>query len=204
MFRRRRVRTVRSPIDRRLALVGGAGYVALGVVAARDPGPRERLLFRRVNEYGGALTALRVPQQLGTPWTLPAIALAGFVTHRPHLGITAGLAVPAEKALEVGLKLVAQRTRPARIIPRVELQDDAPEDGPSYPSGHAAIACVAVVLTAPYVHPVLTALGVTSATATAVTRVHQGAHFPLDAVGGALLGVTVGCGLRAIFGVPAR
>ena len=204
MFRRHRVRTVRSPIDRWLALVCGAGYVVLGAVAARDPGPRERLLFRRVNEYGGALTALRIPQQLGTPWTLPTIALAGFATHRPHLGITAALALPVEKGLGVGLKLLAERSRPAQIIPRVELQDDAPEDGPSYPSGHAAIAVAAVVLTAPYVHPALTALAATSATATAVSRVHQGAHFPMDAVGGGLLGIAVGCVLRAVFGSPPR
>ena len=198
------VHSVRSPVDRRLALASVAGYVALGAVAARDPGPRERLLFRRVNEYGGALTALRVPQQLGTPWTLPTIALFGFASHRPQLGVTATLALPVEKALEVGLKLVAKRSRPAQVTPRVELQDDAPVEGPSYPSGHAAIACTVVVLTAPYVHPVVTALGATSATATAVTRVHQGAHFPMDAVGGALLGLAVGCGLRAVFGAPAR
>jgi membrane-associated phospholipid phosphatase len=80
------------------------------------------------------------------------------------------------------------------------LRDDAPAHGPSYPSGHAAIAYAAVTLAGPYLAPPLTALLACVATAATLTRVHQGAHFPLDAVGGALLGVAVGSGLNVAFG----
>jgi membrane-associated phospholipid phosphatase len=108
-----------------------------------------------------------------------------------------------EKALEVGVKKVTDRRRPAKDVPDARLRDDAPTDGPSYPSGHAGIAYAAVTLAAPYLPPLGTTAVATAATLATVTRIHQGAHFPLDAVGGALLGVAVGSGLNAVFGLPS-
>jgi membrane-associated phospholipid phosphatase len=37
---------------------------------------------------------------------------------------------------------------------------------------------------------------------TGFTRVHQGAHFPLDAVGGVLIGIGTGAVLNYTFGLP--
>jgi membrane-associated phospholipid phosphatase len=182
-----------------IALVTGLGYVGLAPLAARDPGSWERTAFRTVNHTGGKIHALRIPQQMGTPWVLPGLALLGFQTHRPRLAVTAGLALPLEKSLEVGVKKMARRRRPAQALPDADLRDDAPASGPSYPSGHAAIAFAAVVLAAPYLPTVATlALG-TGAALTSLTRVHQGAHYPLDAVGGALLGTAAGSMLKATF-----
>lgn len=188
-------------VDGWVAAASGVVYVGLGALAARDPQSRERALFRAINHGGGSAHVLRVPQQLGTPWLLPVIGLAGWVTNRPHLGAAATIALPLEKGFEVGVKKVVNRRRPAQVL-KTDLHDDAPTDGPSYPSGHAAIATCGVVLTAPYL-PVAatTALGATVAV-TAYTRVHQGAHFPLDALGGVLLGMGAGSLLNCVFGVP--
>lgn len=194
--------TRRRSADAWLALTAGTGYAALAVACGRDPARWESRAFRELN-HTGRTPALRLPQQLGTPWVLPSLGLFGFITHRPQLALSAGLALPLEKGLEVGVKKLTNRHRPAKAEPDPELLDDAPRDGPSYPSGHAAIAFCAVTLAAPYLPPAV--VGVLAATAgvTAVRRIQQGAHFPLDGVGGALLGVAVGSLLTTVFGLRA-
>jgi len=192
----------RRRLDGWLALAAGAGYAGLVPLARLDPLRLERLAFRAMNGSTGSVPALRVPQQLGTPWLLPGIAVVGFFTHRPALAVSAALALPLEKALEVGVKLRFERRRPAQVL-EAELHDDAPTDGGSYPSGHAAIASCAALLTAPYLPRWCVGALATAVGATTFTRVHQGAHFPLDAVGGVLMGVSAGALLSYAFGVPA-
>jgi undecaprenyl-diphosphatase len=93
---------------------------------------------------------LRVPLQLGTPWILPGLALGALAARRAHLALVAACALPVEKGLEVGLKKILNRPRPAQGDPDAVMHDDAPEEGPSYPSGHAAIASTAVFAGSPY------------------------------------------------------
>jgi membrane-associated phospholipid phosphatase len=191
----------RRPADKRLAAVAGLLYLGLGPLASRDPHRWERGLFSAVNSGGGSMPALRIPQQLGTPWLLPAMAVIGWLTKRPRLMVSAGVALPLEKGAEVVVKKVVNRRRPAQVMDP-NLHDDAPTEGPSYPSGHAAIATCGVVLAAPYLSVPLT-VALTGATAlTAYTRVHQGAHFPLDAFGGILLGLSTGSFLHYAIGLP--
>ena len=185
-----------------LALAAGAGYVGLVPLARLDPTGPERRLFRAMNgTTWGSMPALRAPQQLGTPWVLPGIALFGFLTHRPALAVSGALALPLEKGLEVGVKLLFERRRPAQVLD-AELHDDAPAEGGSSPSGHAASAACAAWLVAPYLPTWCVAALVPAVGATTFTRVHQGAHFPLDAVGGVLMGVSAGALLSYAFGVP--
>jgi undecaprenyl-diphosphatase len=188
-------------LDGWIALGSGLAYIALGTVSGRRAPDWEKAAVRFANGRGEA-PVLRLPQQLGTPWTLPALALFGLWTRRPHLAVAGSLALPVEKAAEVGVKKLTQRRRPAQVDTPVELRDDAPASGESYPSGHAAISACAAVLVSPYLParswPALAApVGLT-----AYTRVHQGAHFPLDSVGGLLLGLGVGTALRFAVGVP--
>jgi len=181
----------------------GLVFVGLGAVAAGHPHRWERGLFRVANQGGGSIPALRIPQQLGTPWLLPTMAVLGWVAKRPRLMVAAALALPAEKGLEVGVKKVVDRRRPAQVL-EPDLHDDAPTEGPSYPSGHAAIASCGVVLATPYLPMAVTAALWGTVAVTAYTRVHQGAHFPLDAVGGIFLGIGLGSLLNYTFGVTDR
>ena len=190
--------------DRRMACAAALGYVALGVRFSKPPRGIEERLFAWMNHQGEDIPALRVPQQLGTPWVLPGIAVTAFALRKPHLTLVAGCALPVEKALEVGLKKILDRKRPAQVDSDARLHDDAPQDGPSYPSGHAAIASAAVFSLTPYVPRPVLALGVVVAGGSSAVRIHQGAHFPMDAVGGVLLGMTVASGLTAFFGRPLK
>lgn len=150
-----------------------------------------------MNHGTGPQPWLRVPQQLGTPWALPGVALIAALRGERRLAVAALAALPTEKGLEVATKKIVDRPRPAQVL-SPQLRDDAPTEGPSYPSGHAAIAACSVWLLAFLLPEAATALLAACAGLTALTRVHQGAHHPMDAVGGTLLGAGVGALLGAV------
>lgn len=180
--------------DRAVALACTAGFVALTVRFAREPQPRELRLFTALND-GPHGAWLRVPRQLGTPWVLPAGSAFLLLRGRRPDALAAAAALPLVKGLEVRTKRLLDRPRPLMVTPTA-LRDDAPVEGPSQPSGHAAIAAAATYLLVPAV-PAPVAGGLTLGTAgVAYVRVNQGAHWPSDAVTGLLLGVGVAAGLR--------
>jgi membrane-associated phospholipid phosphatase len=179
-------------------------YLVLARYSVHAPRPAERDVFAAVNHGEEDRRVLRIPQQLGTPWILPAISGLGWVTHRRRLALAAAVALPVEKGCEVLVKKLFPRPRPAQSDHRARLHDDAPADGPSYPSGHVAIAVCALGLAGPYVSiPSLAPMSLAACLA-GYARVRQGAHYPRDAVGGALLGLALSAGLGFAFGRPGR
>jgi membrane-associated phospholipid phosphatase len=189
----------RRTSDRRLA----AASLALTALTTARPGahPRwEQRLFDGVNHPRPELAFLRVFQQLGTPWCLPAVAAAAAATGHRRLAVAAALSLPLEKLSEVGIKKARPTERPFYVRPTV-LRDDAPLEGPSFPSGHAALAFALVTVLSPYLPPAAVAALAGAAAATSLTRIHQGAHHPVDSLGGAALGVAIGSGLSYAIGV---
>lgn len=184
------------------AASGLLGAYAIVAAGAGRPGRREQALFARVNARGEARW-LRGPQQWGTPWTLPAVALMALLRRRPRQAALALGCLPVVKGVEVATKTVRPRPRPLYVQPTT-LRDDAPVEGGSMPSGHAAIAACAAVLLAPLVpRPVATAAaGVTLLSAW--TRVHQGAHEPADVVAGLMLGAGLGLAGGELLGALGR
>jgi membrane-associated phospholipid phosphatase len=183
------------------AAVCAAALTATGLVstvAGRHPAA-DRRLFAAINHHADEPTLLRVLQQAGTPWVLPSMAILATLGGRRRLALAAALALPVEKALEVGIKKARPVPRPLYVEPTV-LRDDAPVEGESFPSGHAAIAFAAATLLVPYVAPAARPLVLATAAATAIVRISQGAHHPIDAAGGAALGVAVGTGLTGLVG----
>jgi len=193
----------RRGTDAVVALAAGVLSTALLPLAVDDPRRSERSAFDLANGIEHELPALRIPQQLGTPWLLPTMAAFGFWTHRPHLAVSAALALPLEKGLEVGVKNLTRRRRPAQAVDPL-LRDDAPTEGPSYPSGHAAIATCAAVLVEPYLPPYAGPALLATVGLTGYARVHQGAHFPVDVLAGVLIGIGAGALLNYVFGLPPR
>jgi undecaprenyl-diphosphatase len=177
------------------------GLVTTGAAATsadRHPSA-DRHVFSVLNHHRREPTILQWVQQAGTPWVLPATALIALASGRGRLAVAAAIALPVEKFLEVGIKKARPTPRPLYVEPTV-LRDDAPVEGGSYPSGHAAIAFTAATLVAPHLSVALRPLVFIVASGAALTRVSQGAHHPVDVIGGVALGVAVASGVRLVVG----
>jgi undecaprenyl-diphosphatase len=154
------------------------------------PGRRERALFGVLND-ADRQPVLRLAQQWGTPWTLPAVATLAAVRRRPRHAAVALACLALTKGTEVVTKKLRPRPRPLYVQPTA-LRDDAPVDGGSMPSGHAAIAACATAVLAPLVPRPVTAVTATATVLSAAARVQQGAHEPMDVAAGLMLGSGVG------------
>jgi len=97
----------------------------------------------------------------------------------------------AGSAAWVGVKLikpVVGRGRPDQHLDDVVIRGH-PQSGLGYPSGHAAVA-VALAMSAIPPGPARL-LALAGAAAVGTTRIHVGAHLPLDVVGGFAAGAIV-------------
>jgi undecaprenyl-diphosphatase len=190
--------------DQAVAALGGVALLAGSwVIAATGEVPDwEARTFEAVNGLPGALwPVVWVPMQIGSYvgslLVVGAVAV-GVRDTRPVLAtLTASqLAFWSAK----GVKRFVKRGRPDALIPDVRLRERA--TGHGYVSGHAAVAFALATALVPVLAGHRRALAWPAALVVAFGRVYGGVHLPLDAVGGAGLGVTCGSLSRRV--VPAR
>jgi len=126
---------------------------------------------------------------LGKGWILVPIALILFVYRRRQFGPF--LAVIAVETLLVQvLKTIFQEPRPAIVLPTIAPLEHVYRG--SLPSGDVAMACAIAVGLYPIV-PRWGRLGlIVYAAIIAFERLYVGAHFPLDVLVGAVIGVGSG------------
>jgi undecaprenyl-diphosphatase len=126
----------------------------------------------------------------GTVWLLLALVLT-LVRREPRILLLVALADLAADLAASALKAIIPRHRP-----HVHALVAVPHTH-SFPSGHAAtsFACATVLAG---LEPRLRVPLFLLAAAVAYSRLYNGVHWPLDVLGGAVLGVAVGCGVRAL------
>jgi undecaprenyl-diphosphatase len=107
-----------------------------------------------------------------------------------------GAAVAVADAGSVGLRALIGRDRPADVDPDPKPLIGVPHDG-ALPSGHASVAFASATILA-WVMPRLAVPLFLLAAAIAWSRVYVGAHYPLDVLAGAALGVLTALALRAM------
>ena len=129
----------------------------------------------------------------GLVWLAIALVLAVW-WRRPWLFAQVALADLAAQVISTGLKQWIARARPSEVYATPKPLVHAPHDN-SFPSGHAtaSFACATMLsFYAPRAAPAFFLL----AAAIAWSRVYVGVHYPLDVLGGAVLGVLIAIALR--------
>jgi len=185
-----------------LTLAGAASVVAAGACEARRDPLRhgETRVFAAVNglsrrPYALVWTVMQSGSLAGALGIAAAVGRAGNPALGRRLAAVASLTWAASKVV----KPLARRGRPEAVV------DDArvlgrPQNGLGYPSGHAGVAVAMAAAAAPHL-PAHWRWPVWGAAATAAgARVYVGAHLPLDAVGGAALGVATERAVRLLTG----
>lgn len=128
----------------------------------------------------------------GLLWIALSVAVAVWL-RRPSIAFAVPAVVLLADLAASGLKLATDRRRPEETLDGIDVLVTTPSTA-AFPSGHAAtsFAAAAVLsLAMPSLAPALLVL----ATAVAFSRLYVGVHFPLDAGGGAVLGVAVATAL---------
>ena len=134
-------------------------------------------------------------------WVALALILCALYRRWGTLGLTI-LAVATADWLSVGLKALFDRERPQFRYPEPEPLLHSAHDG-AFPSGHAATSFAGATILS-YAFPKLAPFFYVLAAAVAFSRVYVGVHYPLDIIGGAILGVLVAIALRLLVRVRQR
>lgn len=176
-----------------LSLIGSSATLAASAVVAAKGVPQwDRSLFVGVNDLPGALQyPLWAPMQVGSLGGAVGVGiLVGWKRDR-RLGTEVVVAGATAWLAAKVIKTAIARDRPAAAVESTELRLGAADSGLGFPSGHAALGTTTAALLARR-SPSRRAIGLIAIPAlVGFSRVHVGAHYPLDVVGGWALGVVV-------------
>ena len=135
----------------------------------------------------------------GLGWIGLALVLSALWRRWAVLGLTIVVVALAD-ASATGLKAAFDRERPPERYAEPDPLVNVPDTG-SFPSGHAATSFAAATILS-FAFPRLGPIFLVLAAAVGFSRVYVGVHYPLDIVGGAVLGVLIAIALRLL--VTAR
>lgn len=177
------------------AVLAALAALALGVAVSGSSAPAW--------ELDGVDAATHLPDAIGYPLrgimqlgTTPAALAAGvvvwFVAERWRPALTVTAAGLLAYLVATRAKLLVDRDRPTGVRIR-EAHDTL-----GFPSGHTAVAVALAVAVAPLLPGRWRWVAYGAAALVGVARMHVGVHFPLDVLGGALIGLAAGLGVRAV------
>ena len=129
-------------------------------------------------------------------------AVLAVIWRRPWLLVLVLASDFVADGLSLALRQAIGRDRPPLVYPEPKALVAVPHTG-AFPSGHAssAFACAAVLA---WASPRLRVPALVLAAAIAWSRVYVGVHWPLDVLGGAVLGVLVSTVLLKLAASPPR
>ena len=175
--------------------------MSAAVAATGEPGSVEVAVFRWFNDpprVFGAVTALVNPllRPVGLVLLIAAalvlLALTRSEVFWPVVTAASAAGILAY-VVDNAMKVVVDRDRPPASLSDV-LFHGYPTDprGSGYPSSHTAVAVAVVVAAWPWLDRRWRAIGVFVAVMIGLNRMYVGAHFPLDIIGGAAVGLIAG------------
>jgi undecaprenyl-diphosphatase len=153
------------------------------------------VVHHRTGWLDSVFEGLSYAGRLGLLWIAIALVLCFFYRRWGLLGLTL-IAVALADWSAMGLKALFDRERPPLRYAEPDPLVRTPHDG-SFPSGHAATSFAAATILS-FAFPRLAPLLFVLAAAVAWSRVYVGVHYPLDVLGGAVLGLLVAIALRQL------
>jgi membrane-associated phospholipid phosphatase len=164
-------------------------------------------LFRILNQVPAAAASVLTPlARLFSPGGLTAVVALTVIyvvaRNRSVMPVAAG-AVGAGLAWALAhvAKVIADRPRPYEVIAGAALRQQ-PAHGTSFPSSHTAVTLAVVVALVPFLARPLAAAAIAYAGLVGWSRVYLGAHYPLDVLAGAGIGMAVRRDLAGPPGAP--
>ena len=174
--------------------------VAALPVDAQQVSGAETGVFRVLNDTDVLPFVLIWPvMQLGNVLVVPASALVSAALRRWRLAAGLLLGGSATYLLAKVVKGIVTRGRPDDLLADVVIRG-AEAHGRGFVSGHAAVAAVLLAVAWPQLGRRGRVACAALATAVCLSRVHVGAHLPLDVVGGVGLGLAVAALVRLLLG----
>lgn len=188
-------------------LLGSLSVVVIAVSAwlAGQPGAQTAqtglvLWFNHPPQPFAAAFALVNPLLRPVPLLLVTLVLVGWILLAAaqtwqRLEIVRALVIVlvlSELVAQV-IKHLANRPRPLAVIPGLDMHGyPASPHGNAYPSAHTAVVVAAVSALWPWMRWPQRTVGAAFAVLIACNRVYIGAHWPIDVLGGAAIGLLCG------------
>jgi membrane-associated phospholipid phosphatase len=187
-----------------LLVVGLLGLLLATLpVDAREVSGAEAAVFRVLNGTTVLPFVVVWPvMQLGNVLVVPASALLAAAFRRWRLALELLVAGTATYVLAKVVKGIWPRGRPDDLLPEVVIRGAAAL-GRGFVSGHAATLTALAVVAWPWLDRRGRIVVAVLVAVVCLTRVHVGAHLPLDVVAGAALGFAVAGAVRLVLGRPA-
>ncbi|MBI2285450.1 phosphatase PAP2 family protein [Candidatus Saccharibacteria bacterium] len=159
-------------------------------------------VFRFVNDWPDFVFPIIWPfMQYGGFLTIPIVSAVAFYFKRKRLAIKLlGGGVGIYLAAIV-IKNFVERGRPVDLLTGVNSREIFTGGSFGFTSGHAAVAATIVTYTLVYLPKRWRIASIAVLAIVAVGRLYVSAHFPLDIIGGAALGIAVASAINFIFGV---
>lgn len=197
--RAREVPSVRTCLT---VLVASLVVVAVTAWLAGRPGARQAQtpFVRWINHPPQPLAALLEivnPLLRPVPLTIVVVATAAWVllaagsaARRVEILRTGAVAAVLAEILTQVLKRIVGQPRPVAVIPGLDVHG-YPKDpwGNAYPSAHTAVVVAVVASLWPWLTRGQRILGLILVTAVPLNRLYIGAHWPIDVLGGAAIGL---------------
>jgi undecaprenyl-diphosphatase len=188
-----------------VALVGGGALLLVLAAVPVDAdrlGAAETAVFRVLNGVDVLPFVVVWPvMQLGNLLVVPAAGLLAAALRRWRLAAGLLLGGSVTYLLAKVVKGLVPRGRPDDLMADVVVRG-AEAHGRGFVSGHAAVVAVLLAVAWPALGRRGRIACTTLAVAVCLSRVHVGAHLPLDVVGGAGLGLAVAGAVRLLLGRP--
>ena len=198
-----------EPIRSTMVVTAVAGAVVLVTALLASSSTVSHLeteVFRWLNETPDLIAPpVWLVMQLGSAIGGVVGAVVVFAAMRQPRGMAAGITsvVAAWLAARL-LKAVVDRGRPADYLVEVNTRFESVSLGQGYPSGHTAVAFALATVVAGCLVGWWKLLPFVAAAVVGFGRISFGAHFPLDVLGGAALGIGIGALTRQAFRLPTN